>query len=417
MPQKPPARRRRAYVSIAGTTQMHLRSPIVVALWSAIFPGLGHLLLSKYIPGFLLFAWEVLINVKSHLNQAIFYSFTGQAELAKGILDKQWFLLYFCTYLFAIWDSYRTTADMNNNFVLAAREDAPVTSFIVHALGFNYLDKSSPAVAMIWSALAPGAGQLIFHRLMVAFFLFLMWIIVVFQSKLLPAIHYTMLGQFEQTKDVLNQQWFLNLPSLFFFSIYDAHVNTVESNKLFDWEQAKFLRREYQNRLFPMPIQSKGNGGDRMYIISNFEHTIKLETAITAVEMKGIPKEHILAVPMDKKNAGGMLFDQVHSSDGLSMLDIPMILAALFALFGAIYGFLLNWGPVIWGLIGTGLGAGVGILIKLYTTRKNKKKQRAQTAAVFLLIACEENQAQMVQDTLWAYSALGVSKLQLDGQP
>jgi hypothetical protein len=50
---EPSARRSVAYLSILGTTQMHLRNPFVIACWSVAFPGMGHLLLSKYLRGFL----------------------------------------------------------------------------------------------------------------------------------------------------------------------------------------------------------------------------------------------------------------------------------------------------------------------------------------------------------------------------
>ena len=250
------ARRRRAYVSILGTTQMHLRNPIIIALWSAIFPGMGHLLLSKYIRGFILFMWEVAVNLLSHLNLAIFYSFTGHFDMAAEVLDKRWLLLYIPTYLFSMWDSYRTATDLNNNFILAAREDAKVHPFVLHSLGINYLDKSTPWVAVFWSALSPGTGQLIIHRIVVAFFLLAWWIAFVYFSKLLPAIHYSLNGMFSQAKTVINPQWLLNIPSLFFFAIYDAYTNTVESNKLFDWEQAKYLRENYQPRCYVMPFHT-----------------------------------------------------------------------------------------------------------------------------------------------------------------
>lgn len=149
-----------------------------------------------------------------------------------------------------------------------------------------------------------------------------------------------------------------------------------------------------------------------MYIVSNFEHTIKLETAITAIEMKGIPKEDILAVPLDRNNGGRKLFDTIHSSDSLSMLDVPMITGAVFALFGFIYGFVLSWGPIVWALIGTALGMGLGLFIKLYL-KKQKDKQSGQAADVVLLIACKDTQAEMILDILWAYSALGAAKLDL----
>jgi len=156
-----------------------------------------------------------------------------------------------------MWDSYRTASDLNNSFILAAREDAKIHPFVLHPLGINYLDKSTPWTALIWSAISPGAGQLITHRIVVAFFLLAWWIAVIYNSKALPAIHYTMLGMFDEAKAVINPQWFLNIPSLFFFAMYDAYINTVESNKLFDWEQAKFLRDNYQPRSFIMPVKVK----------------------------------------------------------------------------------------------------------------------------------------------------------------
>jgi hypothetical protein len=253
----PSARRKRAYVSIMGTTQLHLRSPFIIAFWSAIFPGTGHMLLSKYIRGLILFMWEIAINQFSHLNLAIFYTFIGKFDIAKQVLDIRWAILYFPTFLFAIWDSYRTATDINNHFLLAAREDAEVQPFVLHALGLNYLDRSSPLAAMLWSALMPGLGQLIIHRILVAFFLLFWWIVVIYFSNVLPAIHYTLLGMFDQAKAVVNPQWLLNIPSIYFFSAYDAYINTVESNKLFEWEQAKFLKRNYQCHSFPMPVYKK----------------------------------------------------------------------------------------------------------------------------------------------------------------
>jgi len=82
------ARRRRAYVSILNTTKLHLRNPFIIALWSAIFPGMGHLLLSKHITGLILFVWEIAVNLLSNLNLAIFYTFTGRFEMAGQVLNK-----------------------------------------------------------------------------------------------------------------------------------------------------------------------------------------------------------------------------------------------------------------------------------------------------------------------------------------
>lgn len=135
--------------------------------------------------------------------------------------------------------------------------------------------------------------------------------------------------------------------------------------------------------------------------------------ALTSVEMMGIPKDNILAVPLDSRAPAPMLFDRLHSSDSRSMLDIPIILAALFALFGLIYGFLLAWGPVMWALIGTGFGFGLGLIIKLLTFKKKEKKQTKKLSTVVIMVCCRDDQLQMVQDAMWAHSALGVAKLDL----
>ncbi len=414
--QQPAVRRYKAFVSAAGTTQLHLRNPFVIAWWSAAFPGLGHLLLSKYLRGYILFIWEVIINMEANINLAILYSFTGRFDMARDVLDKEWALLYIPTYLFAIWDSYRTACDVNHCYMLAQREDAEIKAFAISAFEFNYLDKRSPLAAGVWSLLMPGTGQLYIHRIPTSIFLLTWWIATVYLTKLLPGVHYTLLGQFQQAKQVMDPHWLLNIPSIFFFSFYDAYANTVENNRLFEEEQSRFLKKEYQNNSFKMPSKRQSERGDSMYVVSTFEHTKYLELAITAVQMKGIAKENILAVSLDKRAEERKLFDSIHHSDGLSLLDLPLILATVFTLLGAIYGFVLEWGPLLWGLIGMAAGIVLGLAIKLVMTAKHmegRQKNRKATEVV-VIIECKENQLEMVKDTLWQHFALGVRKLDLE---
>lgn len=132
-------RRYIAYVSTLGTSQLHLRNPFVIAWWSLAFPGLGHLLLSKYLRGYLLILWEIFVNVNAHINLALLYSFTGRFQMAKDVLDINWVLLYIPTYIFSVWDAYRTTVDLNHQYILAAREDAEIKMFNIAPLEINYL--------------------------------------------------------------------------------------------------------------------------------------------------------------------------------------------------------------------------------------------------------------------------------------
>lgn len=182
----------------------------------------------------------------SHLNLAIMYSFTGNIEMAKEILEPRWLLLYLPVYLFAIWDSYRTTVDMNKVFILAERENANYNSYSIGGLEINYLDKRRPIMAIIWSFFTPGLGQLYIHRVITAIFIMAFMIIFVYFSDVLVAVHYLFLGKIEEATEALNPQWFLFLPSHICFAVYDAYINTVENNKLFESEQRKFFQKNYQ---------------------------------------------------------------------------------------------------------------------------------------------------------------------------
>jgi len=151
-----------------------------------------------------------------------------------------------------------------------------------------------------------------------------------------------------------------------------------------------------------------------LYIISTFEYSNYLEIAITYIESKGISKENILAVPMDKRDEQRKLFDSIHYSDGLSLFDLPMILGTLFMIFGAVYGFILTLGPLLWGLIAMFTGFTLGLFIKLYTTKKYSNRPKAmKSTEVVLIIECSEGQMDMIKDALWHNHALGVAKLDL----
>jgi tetratricopeptide (TPR) repeat protein len=239
-----------AYLSIFGTTQIHLRNPYIIALWSVAFPGYGHLLLSKYIRGFSLVLWELFINQSTQLNLAIVYSFMGDIESAKEVLDVRYMHLYIPVYLFAIWDSYRTTVDLNKIYLLNEKEAPQAKKLILKPLEINYLDKRSPIVAALWAMTIPSVGQLYIHRIFGAFFTLIMTVVYVHFSNFLEGFHYLLLGEIEKSTEVLNKQWLLYMPSFYFFTIYDSYMNVVENNKLFDSEQKKFLKKHYQPATF-----------------------------------------------------------------------------------------------------------------------------------------------------------------------
>jgi len=244
------ARRYTAHVSILGTTQLHKKNPYMVAWWSAAFPGFGHLLLSKYLRGFVLVVWEVIVNVQAHINLAITYSFQGNYDMAINVIDTRWVLLYTPVYFFGIWDSYRTTVDMNKVYFLADHEEHKFNSFSIGALEINYLDKRNPLMPAMWSLFVPGLGQLYIHRIVTAFFVIIWTVIFFYFSHALEAVTLLFLGEIEQATSVLDAQWLLFLPSTYGFAFFDSYINTVENNKLFEKEQRKFLMENYQHPRF-----------------------------------------------------------------------------------------------------------------------------------------------------------------------
>ncbi|WP_337913791.1 hypothetical protein [Cohnella zeiphila] len=396
-----PPRRQVAYVSLLGTTQLHFRHPWVIAWWSTAFPGFGHLLLSKYLRGFLLIGWEILINSQSHLNTAMVYSFMGRFALAKETLDVRWMSLYAPVYLFAIYDSYRTTIDLNHVYTLANREKSYFQVFKIGTMEINYLDKRNPWLALAWSCLMPGMGQLYIHRIVTAFYLLTGWIGAVYMSHFLEGLHYSLLGDFHRATQVVDKGWLLFLPSMFGFGLYDAYTNTVENNKLFDQEQKRFLQSNYQRKK-----------EDSMRIVSSFDHSTYLEMALTRLEEIGVRKEEILAVPLDRRETSPRMLDSLHRSDGVSLIDFGVACATALAVVGSSVGFLLEWGPVIWGIIGAFVGFGIGLAVDLSIGRKKTNREsRKKGTEVFVLVNCEEHQIELVEKILWRHMALGVARL------
>ncbi|MFC4560149.1 hypothetical protein ACFO3D_18485 [Virgibacillus kekensis] len=239
-------RRKLATLSIFGTTQIHPKNPYIIMCWSVAFPGYGHLLLSKYLRGFLLVIWELFINQMTNLNTAMFYSFIGEIDAAKEVLDTRYLMLYIPVYLFAIWDSYRTTVDMNKIYYLSEKDAEPVTPLTINPIEINYLDKRDPRMAVFWAALIPSMGHLYIHRLFNALFTLVTTVLFVHFSYILEGIQYLFLGDIQKSTEVLNPQWLFYIPSFYFFSIYDTYMNVVENNKLYESEQKNFLKKHYQ---------------------------------------------------------------------------------------------------------------------------------------------------------------------------
>ncbi|MBM6616823.1 hypothetical protein [Bacillus suaedaesalsae] len=151
-----------------------------------------------------------------------------------------------------------------------------------------------------------------------------------------------------------------------------------------------------------------------MQLFSTYESTIFLEMAISTLEKKGINKENIFAIPLDNRSENRKIFDNIHRSDGTSLIDIGMALATAFSVVGASIGFKLKWGPIYWGLISAFIGFLLGFLISLFielVVKKRRRRLKGKHSEIILIIECEESQAELIENILWSHFALGVAKI------
>lgn len=91
-------------------------SKLEAVLWNIAFPGFSQLLTGNYIKGILFVALEFIMNMKSHFNRAIMFSFLGEIERAEDVVNYQWLMFYPCVYMFSMWDAYRNAMPANEKF-------------------------------------------------------------------------------------------------------------------------------------------------------------------------------------------------------------------------------------------------------------------------------------------------------------
>jgi len=149
-----------------------------------------------------------------------------------------------------------------------------------------------------------------------------------------------------------------------------------------------------------------------MQVFSTFEYSLQLELAIREIEQKGI--SNIFAVPLDSTNPESIgLFDTIHRSDGVSLINKGIVFAVFFSVLGASRGFELEWGPIYWGLIGAISGFILGFLIDLFLNRRRNVSGRVKdrTSEVLIIIECSDTEYKDVEKILWKHYALSVGKV------
>jgi len=151
-----------------------------------------------------------------------------------------------------------------------------------------------------------------------------------------------------------------------------------------------------------------------LQVFSTFEHSTYLELAITSIEKIGIPRENILAVPLMNRVQERKLFDTLHRADGISLFDKGAAIGTAFSVIGASIGFVLEWGPIFWGLIGGATGFIIGFIIDYIfykVIHKRRRELKEKGSDVILVINCPSELTEKVEKVLWEHLALGIAKV------
>ncbi|MEN6391343.1 MAG: hypothetical protein ABFD04_13090 [Syntrophomonas sp.] len=148
-----------------------------------------------------------------------------------------------------------------------------------------------------------------------------------------------------------------------------------------------------------------------MLVVASFDYCFHTELAISELVEKGVDKDHVLAVPLEVRGETRELLDSIHHADGVSMIDGGFLMGTACMTLGVIYGFNLNWGPIIWGLIALLGGFIIGCLFDYLLGSKRHSRNRSQGASgpLVFLIECRADQTETVKKVLWGHKALGVS--------
>ncbi|MFC0211704.1 hypothetical protein ACFFK0_04415 [Paenibacillus chartarius] len=245
----------RLKMSTFNATILRMRNPYVQMWWSAALPGFGHLMLGKYLQGFILVGWEFFANMHASLNQAIYMSMVGDFDGAKATLNLHWALLYISVYVFTIWDVYARTIDLNKVTLAAIRSNAPINPMNIGTLGIHGLRPVKQWLTIFLTLFMPGLGQLYLQSLMTGIFSISLWLAACYYSNFPIAVVLTLTGRVAEVSRIVDMQWILFLPSLYCFALYDALASSITVNRIYETELGEHLKRKHQQTdQFNMPI-------------------------------------------------------------------------------------------------------------------------------------------------------------------
>lgn len=227
-----------------GTVHIHRRHPWVAMACSIALPGLGHFYCGAYLRGSILMTWEIIVNQYGRVNLGILLSSLGYQAESQAVVRYQWAMMYPLFYVLSMWDSYRLAADLNKVYELEERQrQRQFTPLSLSMVEVNYLGPRNPWVAAFLSLVLAGAGHLYNFQLIKAFILMGWHIAIWLNSGLNNALIASLHGNWAEVHRLVDYQWLLFLPSIHVFNVWNAYLDAVELNNLYEEGATYYLRQ------------------------------------------------------------------------------------------------------------------------------------------------------------------------------
>jgi TM2 domain-containing membrane protein YozV len=97
----------------------------------------------------------------------------------------------------------------------------------------NQIHLRNPWVTVFWSLAFPGAGHMMLCKYFTGFMLMLWEFVINVNSNINLSIMYSMIGQFDKAKDVLEPRWFFLYMGVYLFGLWDCYRLTIDMNKIY----------------------------------------------------------------------------------------------------------------------------------------------------------------------------------------
>lgn len=147
-----------------------------------------------------------------------------------------------------------------------------------------------------------------------------------------------------------------------------------------------------------------------MNLFATFQQSIEIEQALAELENSFVSTDQIVIIYMENEPAQVQptaRTKEIHSNS----FEVGMACATGSAVIGASIGFVLAWGPIIWGLIFVIIGFTIGYC--LYYFRKKDKVitlRQKKEAEILVIIQCTEILVPPIKEIFWKYQALTVGQ-------